>query len=284
MPVIIDLKRRIKSIKSTRQLTHAMKLVAAAKVKKSQEQIFKSRPYAKKMIEVLSSLASRANPDEHPLLKIKGNTNIEFMVITADKGLCGAFNSNIIKEVLFFIEKNKGKKIGLHLIGKKAYDYFRKKKVEIKSYEINIFKKISYKHAMLLAKRVIQSYIEGDLDALYLIYNEYKSALQQNIVTERLLPIERLKLPEKEILIDYIYEPNPAEIFNILIPHFIEIQIYHALLESSAAEHSARMSAMELATKNADELIDQLTLTMNKLRQASITKEIIEVVSAGEAL
>lgn len=284
MPVLIDLRRRIRSIKSTRQLTHAMKLVAAAKVKKSQEQIFKSRPYAKKMIEVLSSLASRANPDEHPLLKIKGDKNIELMVITADKGLCGAFNSNIIKEVLSFMERNSEKKIGLHLIGKKGYDYFKKKKVELKSYEINIFRKITYKHAMLLAKRVIQSYTEGDLDALYLIYNEYKSALQQNIVTERLLPIERLKLPEKELLIDYIYEPDPTEIFSILIPHFIEIEIYHALLESSAAEHSARMSAMELATKNADELIDQLTLTMNKLRQASITKEIIEVVSAGEAL
>ncbi len=137
---------------------------------------------------------------------------------------------------------------------------------------------------MVLAKRIIQSYTEGNLDALYLLYNEYKSALQQNIVIERLLPIERLKLPEKEILVDYIYEPSPAEIFDILLPHYIEIEIYHALLESSAAEHSARMSAMELATKNADELIDQLILTMNKLRQAAITKEIIEVVSTGEAI
>jgi F-type H+-transporting ATPase subunit gamma len=185
---------------------------------------------------------------------------------------------------LSFIEKNKEKNIGIHLIGKKGYDYFKKKKVNIRSYEINIFKKITYKHAMILADRVIKSYTEGNLDALYLIYNEYKSALQQKIVTERLLPIERLKLPEKEVLIDYIYEPSAAEIFNTLLPHFIEIEIYHALLESSAAEHAARMSAMELATKNADELIDQLILTMNKLRQAAITKEIIEVVSTGEAL
>ncbi len=284
MPVLIDLRRRIKSVKSTMQITRAMKMVAAAKVKKAQDQIFASRPYAKKMIEVLSSLAARANPEEHPLLKIKGNKNIELVIITADKGLCGAFNSNIIKNAISFINENKDKNIGLHLIGKKGYDFFKKKPYPIKSYMINIFRKITFQHSMEISKRIIASYIEGDLDALYLLFNEYKSALQQRVVVERLLPIERAKLEEKEILSDYIYEPEPRQIFDALLPHFIEIEIYHALLESSAAEHAARMTAMDAATKNAEEMIDRLTLTMNKIRQASITKEIIEVVNAAEAL
>ncbi|OGF66645.1 MAG: ATP synthase F1 subunit gamma [Candidatus Fischerbacteria bacterium RBG_13_37_8] len=284
MPVLIDLRRRIRSVRSTRQLTRAMKLVAAAKVKKAQEQIFKSRPYAKKMIEVLSSLATRANPDEHPLLKIKGDQNIDLLVITADKGLCGAFNSNIIKQAVTFMEENKNKNVRLHLIGKKGYDFFRKRRYNIKSHQINIFRKITFKHAIDLSHNIIASYTEGNLDALYLLYNEYKSALQQNIIIEKLLPIERLKLPEKETAIDYIYEPEAYVIFDILLPHFIEIEIYHALLESSAAEHAARMAAMELATKNAEEMIDRLTLVMNKIRQASITKDIIEIVGAAEAL
>jgi len=283
MPVLIDLRRRIKSITSTRQLTRAMKMVAAAKVRKSQEQIFRSRPYAKKMIEVLSSLATRANPDEHPLLKIKSNQNIELMILTSDKGLCGAFNSNIIKHVLSFLEENKDKNIGLHLIGKKGYDYFKKRKYSIRSHEINIFRKITFKNAMDISDRIITSYTEGNLDALYLLYNEYKSALQQKVVIEKLLPIERMKLEEKEIAVDYIYEPTAHEIFDTLLPRFVEIEIYHALLESSAAEHAARMSAMNLATKNAEEMIDRLTLTKNKIRQASITKEIIEVVSGAQA-
>jgi len=284
MPVLIDLRRRIKSVKSTMQITRAMKMVAAAKVKKAQDQIFASRPYAKKMIEVLSSLAARANPEEHPLLKIKSGKNIELVIITADKGLCGAFNSNIIKNAINFINENKDKNIGLHLIGKKGYDFFKKKPYPIKSYMINIFRKITFQHSMEISKKIISSYIEGDLDALYLLFNEYKSALQQRVIVERLLPIERAKLEEKEISSDYIYEPEPRQIFDTLLPHFIEIEIYHALLESSAAEHAARMTAMDAATKNAEEMIDRLTLTMNKIRQASITKEIIEVVNAAEAL
>jgi F-type H+-transporting ATPase subunit gamma len=283
MPTLIDLRRRIRSVKSTQQITKAMKMVSAAKLRRAQERMFSARPYAAKMTQVLTSLATRANPENHPLLKMKGDQNVELMVVTADKGLCGSFNANLIKAALRFLDERKNYSLSLHLIGRKGIDFFRKRKYVISHRYANIFRNVQYSQARDIAKTTIQAYLDGDLDGIYIIYNEFKSALQQRIVVKRLLPLERLSEAAAEQTLDYIYEPDPATIFDRLLPQFLEIQIFQALLESSAAEHAARMAAMDSATKNAKEMIEALTLKMNKIRQAAITKEIIEVVSgAGE--
>jgi F-type H+-transporting ATPase subunit gamma len=283
MATIIDLRRRIRSVKNTQQITKAMKMVAASKLRRSQDRMIASRPYSAKMLEVLISLASRANPEEHPLLKVKGDEKVELMVLTADKGLAGAFNTNLIKAALHFLEEKKSHSLSLHLVGRKGYDYFRKRKYTISEKYLNVFRKVEYSQAQEIAKKTIQAYQEGNLDAIYIVYNEFKSALSQRIVLRRLLPLERLPEPTVEQTLDYIYEPDPETIFNRLLPKYLEVQIYQALLESCAAEHAARMTAMDSATKNAKDMIESLTLTMNKIRQAAITKEIIEVVSGAEA-
>lgn len=285
MPTLIDLRRRIRSVRSTQQITKAMKMVSAAKLRRAHDRMFASRPYAAKMLEVLISLASRANPENHPLLQVKGDKNIELMVVTADKGLAGAFNANLIKAALHFLDDRKNYNIRLHLIGRKGVDFFRKRKYAISQRYVNIFRNVQYEQAKEIAGKTIQAYLEGDLDAIYIIYNEFKSALTQRIVVRRLLPLE--ELPEKESdtpTLDYIYEPDPQTIFTRLLPRYLEVQIFQALLESSAGEHAARMAAMDAATKNAKEMIDSLTLKMNKIRQAAITREIIEVVSGAEGI
>lgn len=283
MATIIDLRRRIRSVKNTQQITKAMKMVAASKLRRAQDKMISSRPYSAKMLEVLISLASRANPEEHPLLKVKGDEKVELMVLTADKGLAGAFNTNLIKAAVHFLENEKNHTLSLHLVGRKGYDYFRKRKYTISEKYLNIFRKVEYSQAREIAEKTIRAYQEGNLDAIYIIYNEFKSALSQKVVLRRLLPLERLPEPTVEQTLDYIYEPDPQTIFNRLLPKYLEVQIYQALLESCAAEHAARMAAMESATKNAKDMIESLTLTMNKIRQAAITKEIIEVVSGAEA-
>jgi F-type H+-transporting ATPase subunit gamma len=236
------------------------------------------------MTQVLSSLAARANPEDHPLLQVKGDQNVELMVVTADKGLCGSFNANLIKAALHFLDERKNYNLSLHLIGRRGADFFRKRKYVITNRYINIFQNVRYEQAKEIAEKTIHAYLEGNLDAIYLIYNEFKSALQQRIVLKRLLPLEKPEEVPVEETMDYIYEPDPATIFNRLLPKFLEIQIYQALLESSAAEQAARMAAMDSATKNAKEMIETLTLKMNKIRQAGITREIIEVVSGAEGL
>jgi F-type H+-transporting ATPase subunit gamma len=284
MATLIDLRRRIRSVKNTQQITKAMKMVSAARLRRAQDRMFSARPYAAKMLDVLKSLATRANPEEHPLLKVKGDENIELMVVTGDRGLAGSFNANLIKAALHFLDERKNYNLSLHLIGKKGYDFFRKRRYHISHHYVNIFKSVQYEHAREIAERTIKAYLEGNLDAIYIIFNEFKSALQQRVVVQRLLPLERLPEAGSEEKLDYIYEPDPATIFDRLLPRYLEVQIFHALLESAAAEHAARMAAMDSATKNAREMIDSLTLTMNKIRQAAITKEIIEVVGGAEAL
>lgn len=283
MATLIDLRRRVRSVKNTQQITKAMKMVAASKLRRAQDKMFASRPYAAKMLEVLVSLASRANPDEHPLLKVKGDEKIELMVLTADKGLAGAFNTNLIKAATHFLEERQDHVLSLHLVGRKGYDYFRRRKYPISEKYLNVFNRVEYSQAQQIAKKTMAAYETGELDAIYIIYNEFKSAISQKIVVRRLLPLERLPEPTVEQTLDYIYEPDPVTIFNRLLPKYLEIEIFQALLESCAAEHAARMAAMDSATKNAKEMIESLTLTMNKIRQAAITKEIIEVVSGAEA-
>lgn len=282
MATLIDLRRRIRSTKSTQQITKAMKMVSAAKLRRSQERMFAARPYAAKMLQVLSSLATRANPEDHPLLKVKGDQNVELMVVTADKGLCGAFSANLIKAALHFLDDRMNYNLSLHLIGRKGVDFFRKRKYTITHRYTDVFRNPTYDHARDIAQKTVHAYLEGNLDAIYLIYNEFKSALQQRVVVRRLLPLEKIPEATSEQSLEYIYEPDPTTIFNALLPKYLEVEIYQALLESSAAEHAARMAAMDSATKNAKDMIESLTLKMNKIRQAKITTEIIEVVSGAE--
>jgi F-type H+-transporting ATPase subunit gamma len=284
MATIIDLRRRIRSVKNTQQITKAMKMVSASKLRRAQEHMMASRPYTAKLMEVLASLATRANPENHPLLKVKGDQNVELMVVTADRGLCGSFNANLIKAALQFLDQRRNYNLSLHLMGRKGVDYFKKRKYIITHQYPNIFRQVRLEDARQITDETIRAYCEGNLDAIYIVYNEFKSMLAQRVVIKRLLPLEKLPEPTAEQTLDYIYEPDPETIFDKLLPHYLLVQIYQAMLESSAAEHAARMAAMDAATQNAKEMIESLTLTMNKIRQAAITKEIIEVVSGAEGL
>jgi len=284
MPSLLDLRRRVRSIRNTQQITKAMKMVAAAKLRRAQDRILSGRPYAVKMLEVLNSLATRADPGAHPLLTVREPRRVEVVVVTADKGLCGAFNASILKQASSFLEIARAEELGLQVVGRKAREYFRRRRYTIRYEHVDIFRDLDYQHATEVAKPIMGRYMEGSLDAVYLIYNEFKNVLQQNVVVERLLPLEKLRFERPEEEFDYIYEPSAKQILQELLPKHVEYQVWRALLESAAAEHAARMTAMDSATKNATELIDHLTLTMNRVRQAAITKEILEVVSGAETL
>jgi F-type H+-transporting ATPase subunit gamma len=256
MPALIDIRRRIRSVKSTQQITKAMKMVSAAKLRRAQDAMFAARPYARKMMEVLNSMASRATPDAHPLLQERGHEKMLLVVITG---------------------------VELALVGRKGRDFFRRRTVKVRSERVGAFQALHYQTARELAAELMEAFTSGQADQVFLVYNEFKSVIQQRLVVDRLLPIERHALRPQEPSLDYLYEPEPAAIFATILPKHVEVQVWRALLESNAAEHGARMTSMDSATNNASEMIDRLTLYMNKVRQAAITKEIIEVVSgAGE--
>ncbi|HEU5181592.1 MAG TPA: ATP synthase F1 subunit gamma [Candidatus Polarisedimenticolia bacterium] len=284
MPNLRDIRTRIRSIKNTQQLTYTMKLVSATKLRRAQEQILAARPYARRMLQVLNSLATRAQPESHPLLKRREENKVEVVIITSDRGLCGGFNANILKAGKAELERLHAKDVSVTAVGKKGRDFLRRRRVPMRRELVDVFRKISYAHAAELARDLIQRYVSLERDAIYLVYNEFKSAIQQRVVVEKLLPIEKLPEEEKLLPVDYLYEPSQAEIFSQLLPKHVEVQLYRALLESAAAEHGARMAAMDAATNNAGELIESLTLNMNKVRQAGITKEILEVVAGAAAL
>ena len=271
-------------MRNTQQITKAMKMVSAAKLRRAQERVLSARPYANKILAVLNSLVTRSENKKHPLLEERGDEHIQLVVVTADKGLCGAFNTNIIKAAQAFVDENQDKQLSLNCVGRKGRDFFRKRPTPLARAFINIFSKLEYANAKAIAGELMEEFAAKKLDAIYLVYNEFKSVVQQRIRVERLLPIQRLKPSLEETLIDYIYEQPPEEIFNDLIPKHVEVQVYRALLESAAAEHGARMTAMDAATNNALEMIDFLTLTMNRARQAGITREIIEIVGGAAAL
>jgi F-type H+-transporting ATPase subunit gamma len=279
-----DIRTRIRSVKNTQQLTYAMKLVSATKLRRAQERILSARPYARRMLQVLNSLAARANPEAHPLLARRGDGKVELVVITADRGLCGGFNANIVKAALEEMGRREGQQLTLTLVGKKGRDFFRRRRVSVRREMVDLFRNVTYAHAADLARELIDGYVARNLDAVYLVYNEFKSAIQQRVVTEKLLPIEQLALEGEGPPTDYIYEPGEKELFDRLLPKHVEIQVYRALLESAASEQGARMAAMDSATNNAADMIESLTLNMNKVRQAGITKEILEVVSGAAAL
>jgi len=284
MPNILDIRRRIRSVKNTQQITKAMKMVSAAKLRRAQERVMSARPYAQKILSVLNSLVTRSEGQTHPLLEDRGGERIQVVVITADKGLCGAFNSNIIKAAQNFIGENRHRQLTLNCVGRKGRDFFRRGSLPLAHEAVNIFARLDYLHARQISATVMEEFSNKEVDAVYLVYNEFKSVIQQRIVVEQLLPIQKLAPSEEASLIDYIYEQPAGEIFSSLIPKHVEVQVYRALLESAAAEHGARMTAMDAATNNAVDLIDSLTLTMNRARQAGITKEIIEIVGGAAAL
>ena len=287
MPSLIDLKRRIRAVKNTQQITKAMKTVSASKLRKAQERIMGARPFAREMLRVLNSLASRIDSTAHPLLASPepgAEAPTLLVVVTADKGLCGGFNSSLLRKANAYV-KDAEEEVVLGLVGRKGRDFFRRHRIKVVYEDINIFNDLRYSHAQDVAEVAIQQFTEGAVSSVHLLYNEFKSAIQQDVVVEQLLPIPRLDPGEAEsdVLKEYLFEPSPAEIFETLLPRHVEIQIFRALLESAAAEHAARMTAMDAATRNAGEMIEALTLHMNKVRQATITRELIEVVSGAQA-
>jgi len=281
MANIPDIRRRIRSAKNIQQITRAMKFVSAARLRKAQDRVVAARPYARQMIAVLNSLATRVPEQAHPLLAMRGDDKIELVVITADRGLCGAYNTNIIRRALEFLNSHSDRDVALNILGKRARDFFRRRSYTVRHEATGVLQLPSFADAAAIAKDLIEEFVKSDIDQVWLVYNEFKSVVQQRVVLEPLLPIQRLEHPDDTSRLDYLYDEPPATIFANLLPRHVEAQIFRALLEAAAAEHGARMAAMEAATNNAGEMIEDLTLYANKVRQAGITKELIEVVSGA---
>ena len=286
MPSLIDLRRRIRSVKNTRQITKAMKVVSAAKLRRAQERVLAARPYAQIMRRMLANVAQAAGESQEglggELLAVRPEKRIQLLVITADRGLAGAFNANVIRTAQKFIADNPTAVVQLELVGRKGRDFFRKRSKNVTGEYATLFQKVvRYEDALDIAHKVTERFRKAEIDAVYIVLNNFKSMMASRLVVSKILPVE---LPEKQEQIDYIYEQPPAELLESLLPRYIEAQIYRAMLESAAAEHAARMTAMESASNNAAEVIDSLTLNMNRVRQASITREIIEIVSGAAAL
>ena len=285
MPSLKDIKRRIKSVKNTQQITKAMKLVAASKLRKAQHAILEARPYAIKMMDVLNHLAARCNNDLHPLLEARGDNKHLLLVITSDKGLCGGFNSNVIRKTEELLKEKAQNEISLIIAGKKGNDIFRNRQVNIVEDYIGWSKDFNYLKAKEIGENLANQFSGGKVDKVSIVYNEFKSVMAQEVVVEQLLPIVP-EVCEKDGLfaVDYIFEPDEEEILEKLFMLYMTVEVYRAFLESSASEHGARMTAMDNATRNAGEMISDLTLTYNQARQAYITKELIEIVNGAEAL
>ncbi len=298
MANLLDIRRRIKSVKNTQQITKAMKMVSAAKLKRAQDRVVAARPFATKMTEVLTELASHTSEDfHHPMLDPRGDERYLLVLITADKGLAGAFNANLIKAAQGFIREHAAQQVELYAVGRKGRDFFRRRDVKIAEENVGLTGKgrVEYAEAIELAQDITRRFTEDEgIDKVFLLYNEFRSVISQRVIVEQILPVSRTVEATDEMnagasgdaaasYVEYIYEQPPAEIFSQLLPRLIETQVYRALLESVASEQGARMTAMDAASKNAGELIQSLTLNMNRIRQASITREIIEIVSGAQA-
>jgi F-type H+-transporting ATPase subunit gamma len=283
MATLLDIRRRIRSVKSTQQITRAMKMVAAARLRRAQDSIFNARPYANEMVTLLQSLAARTEQRAHPLLAERPIEKVLLVLITADRGLCGAFNANLVRAAQDYLAQCAGKEVSIIAVGRKGRDAFRKQPYKIVSEHLNLFGRLQFSHAQQVAKEIIDLYTQQNVDAVDFLYNEFKSILTQRVLVERYLPVKPLQPAAGEALIDYLYEQPAPAIFNALLPRYVEIEVYRALLESQAAELAAKMTAMDAATNNASDLIDSLTLHLNRVRQAAITREIIEVVSGAAA-
>jgi len=287
MPSLQSVKRKINSVKKTQKITKAMKMVAAAKLKRAQQRILAFRPYGLRMRQAITDLSVRANRTAHPLLQKRPAKNIRVSVVTSDRGLCGAFNANIFRKAFQVIEEceARGAKVSVGVIGKKGGDFFRRRQWPIHDPFINIFERLSFEHAIEIGTAGTEAYRTGVFDEIHVVYNEFKSAVQQRVIVEQLLPIESFEeTGATSAQGAYLYEPDEEELLAVLLPKWAQAQIYRILLESSAAEQAARMSAMDGATRNAGELIKSLTVYFNKTRQAAITKELMDIVGGAEAL
>ena len=290
MPSLIDLRRRVRAMKNTQQITKAMKMVAASKLRRSQERILGARPYAAQMQRVLRSVAERVDPSVHPLLAVREpgpDSRTLVIVVTADKGLCGGFNTNVIKGAGAYVLASKQRSV-LGLVGRRGRDFFGRRRFESLFERIGISEKPAFAHAQDIAGLAVDAFSTGQVDRVMLVYNEFRSVMSQQVIVDQLLPIARIDVEAapaaSRLGVDYLYEPAPLEILNQLLPRYVEVQVYRALLDSNAAFFAAQMTAMDTATNNAGDMIANLTLYMNKVRQAAITREIIEVVSGAEAL
>ena len=287
MPSLIDLRRRLRAVKSTEQITKAMKAISASKLRKAQDRMVSARPFAQLMQRVLGDLALQVDSTAHPLLSesLSPDAPRLLVVVTADKGLCGGFNSTLIRKANTVLQEIDSQVV-MGLVGRRGRDYFVRRNADVCFEEVNIFNDLQYSHAQTMARVSIDQYTQGAVSGVSVIYNEFKSVMQQEVVVETLLPIPKTAVEDEDGVpdADYLFEPAAAEIFDDLLPRYVETQFFRALLESAAAEHAARMTAMDSASRNAGEMIDSLTLHMNKVRQAAITRELIEVVSGADAL
>jgi F-type H+-transporting ATPase subunit gamma len=287
MPSLIDLRRRIRSVKNTQQITKAMKMVSAAKLRRAQDRVIAARPYATTMREMLANLIAAAQSDQDastsPWLVKREAKRVDLIFITSDKGLAGAFNSNLIKAAQRFLADHAGIEVTLTLIGRKGRDYYRRRNAKILSEHIHILNRPAFDDAAEVAREIIRRYRDGETDAVFLINNDFKSVMVQKLSVQQLLPLEQEQTEQKSQQTDYIYEQPPIEMLDRLMPRYVEVAVFRGMLETVAAEHAARMTAMDKASSNAKEVIDTLTLNMNRIRQAAITKEIIEVVSGAAA-
>jgi len=284
MPSLKQIKRRIASVRSTQQITRAMKMVAAARLRRAQENIIKARPYSLKLRHVIRDLAARTDRSLHPLLDLRPVEEVGIIVVTGDRGLCGSFNTNILRETQRVMQEERQAKLFLITVGRKGTEFFTRRGAPVVASLANFFNELHFGHAAKLGDILIRRYQEHGMDRVYLIYNEFKSAVQQFVVCEQLLPILPEEFEAGESHTEFLFEPSVGQILNAILPLYVNVQLWRVLLESYAAEMGARMTAMENATENAAELIDTLTLHYNKARQAAITKELLEVVSGAEGL
>ena len=287
MPNLKDIRKRIESVKSTAKITRAMKLVAAAKLRRAQENIEKARPYAVKLHELISELALRADEEDHPLLSVREPRNVMLLVLTSDRGLCGGFNTNILKALLKWRIEHDGQydNVLISVVGKKGRDYLKFRNIPIHKYYPGLDVNTALSRAKEITDGIVEDFLGENLDSIYLFYNEFKSAMSQRIVSEQLLPIKPLELEEDQgANIDFVYEPSKEELLETIMPMYVEVEVYRGTLESTASEFGARMTAMENATNNARDMISALTLEYNKARQASITKDLLDIVGGAEAL
>jgi F-type H+-transporting ATPase subunit gamma len=284
MPSLIDIRRRIRSVKNTQQITKAMKMVSTAKLRRAQERVVASRPYGAMLQEILANVSAAAMEDEEiaasPLLNPRPENRIQIVLMTSDRGLAGAFNSNLIKATQRFIEEHPGAQIEIETLGRKGRDFFKRRQWTVTGEYLGIFNKPAYSDASGIARKLTKRLLDGEIDSVYLIYNEFKSILSQKLTISKILPL----VPSRGEAVDYIFDQPPKEILKALLPRYVDVQIYQGLVETAASEHAARMTAMDAASSNAEDVIDKLTLNLNRVRQASITREIIEVVSGAAAL
>jgi F-type H+-transporting ATPase subunit gamma len=284
MATLREIRTRIASVKSTQQITKAMKMVAAAKLRRAQESIMATRPYASKLQDIVTHLISRSENGEHPFIEDRPVSKVLLVVVTSDRGLCGGFNANLFREATNILEREQDVEYELFVIGKKGYEHFARRDYSISDHKINFFNQLDFQDAVDIVSRIVPVYREGHYDRIEILYNEFKSAVKQDIALEQVLPLVKQTDEETKTQMDYLYEPGREEILETIIPKQINIQVWKVLLESNASEQGARMTAMESATDNAEELIDTLTLHYNRARQAAITKEISEIVGGAEAL